>query len=143
MSNPVLCLFGRNDLTSMNSGKLAAQMAHGATMLEKRVLNHTSSEILRLHHEWSISTSSGFGTKLVFAINESQFPLIEELHTNDGRFKDSIFGTIHDPTYPIRDGKVTHHIPLNTGCFLFFDAEVIENKTTSFFRKKGIDLHMD
>jgi len=30
-----------------------------------------------------------------------------------------VAGWVHDPTYPIRDGEVTHLIPLNTCAFVF------------------------
>lgn len=140
-TQPVLCIFIRNDMKSMNPGKAAAQASHCASMLEKTIHKpETSDAVKTLHEKWSGETSQGFGTALTFSIKEKDMKLLDDLYQGDMAFQHSIFEICHDPTYPIQDGEVTHYIPINTGCYFFFDAAIIGGKPGKYFREKGIDM---
>ena len=138
-SNPALCIFIRSDMKSMNPGKAAAQAAHRATLFERYIYTETNVAIRNLYEDWCNSTLQGFGTKLTFSIKESDFALLEELYKNDRTFENSLFGICHDPTYPLQDGNVIHYLPINTGCFMFINANDVGGKIGKFFAEKGIE----
>lgn len=130
-NNSVLYILLRNDLASMNFGKGAAQASHASNdfveYMKCRMLETDEGlECERSCNRWQgfvddngnyISTGLGFGTVLVLAVNGKtmyeRVALAMELglHAN----------VINDPTYPLRDGEVTHYIPLDTCAWIFFD----------------------
>jgi len=135
----VLYLIMRNDLSSMNAGKLAAQASHGSNAFvhhfhaymqdanAKPVSRVSLSDVEatnKAFYEWENATSQGFGTVLVLeAKMKDVYPVIDLFAKND-----HIAGIIHDPTYPIVDGEIVHHIPLDTGAYVF-----VPNKEESQF----------
>lgn len=112
----------RSDLESMTPGKAAAQVAHAASQCAERC------SALASYREWLQGPERkdlprefiNFGTTIVL---------------DGGSFKDdgtdrvpddvwniapqSFCGAVSDPSYPILDGKKTHHLPLRT-CYWFF-----------------------
>jgi hypothetical protein len=79
----------RNDIPSMNPGKLAAQAAHVANVAVKRADPQTLKE-------WEAQTNQGFGTTIVFGA---------DLAFIDNWMAGAI---VSDPTYPCE-------IPLEVG----------------------------
>jgi peptidyl-tRNA hydrolase len=135
---PILFILMRSDLESMNPGKAMAQAAHAATAFERKIHgimrdDDEDSNIENLYNEWRNSTSQGFGTKVVLdAIDEAGISgiLFDAMYN-----KVPVHDTILDPTYPLRDGKVTHYIPLVTCGYVFTDAVVWSpNKKFSLFK---------
>lgn len=58
---------------------------------------------------------------------------IQEALDDIRRFKlPVVAGWVHDPTYPIRDGEVTHTVPLNTCAFVFGTKAECENVCRDF-----------
>lgn len=128
----VLYILMRNDLKSMNSGKAIAQGSHAANAFVNHFNNYKSSvketdtkdKIEKFEHlnnsfyKWKNSTSQGFGTVLVLEV-----PMSKIYSAIDILSKDYIAGVVYDPTYPILDGDVVHHIPLDTCGYVF-----VENK---------------
>jgi len=135
----VLYIIARNDLASLNPGKLAAQCSHAsnafahhfhAYMQEvnaKPVSRVSLSDVeatSKAFYEWENTTPQGFGTVLVLeAKMKDIYPVIDLFAKND-----HIAGIVHDPTYPIVDGEIVHHIPLDTCAYVF-----IPNKEESQF----------
>jgi peptidyl-tRNA hydrolase len=134
MNNIALCIFIRTDLQSMNAGKAVAQGAHCATIFERDIVDITNPLLLEAYKDWQESTVQGFGTKYAFSVDKDSIKLLEELSIE----LDGMSNICHDPTYPVKDGKVTHYIPLDTGGYIF--ADFGKTKPLEFFKKKGISL---
>lgn len=101
-------VFLRSDLDSMNTGKAAAQVSHAASDFAAKCM-HTDE-----YKAWCEDRT--FGTAIVKdGGNLKNLPRLEEFNILGS-------GMIHDPSYPIRDGKVTHLIPLDTCYWLFTDS---------------------
>lgn len=99
---PVLYILMRNDMASMNAGKAMAQASHASNAFWKAAnegfLDKSHSAFQeQLLNEWQLSTSQGFGTVLVLAVNGAQMNTAVDVATALG-FMASV---IHDPTYPI------------------------------------------
>lgn len=120
-----LYILMRNDLNSLNPGKACAQAAHAANMCVATCPS-TFAPLLLL---WEQETKQGFGTTIVLGVNEA------ELRETVAAAKDVGLhaGIVHDPTYPLRDGKVTHYIPLDTCAFIFGDKERVESVTDDLY----------
>ena len=75
-----------------------------------------------LFNAWKESTTQGFGTVLVIEVNEAQMRTAVEIAESFGvdKFPCDI---IHDPTYPLQDGDITHFIPVDTCGYIFGDKE--------------------
>lgn len=114
LTNPCLYILMRTDINSMNPGKAMAQASHAYGALRKAIkekLNIQKDFIL-----WMDQTEQDFGTTIVLGGSE---PQIDGALWRAVRDRNICGGWVHDPTYPIRDGNVTHLIPLNTCAFLF------------------------
>lgn len=123
----VLYILMRNDLNSMNPGKAIAQGSHAANAFvqhfhgfaqecnSKSKQSYLETEIMKGFNDWENSTTQGFGTVLVL---EANMPSIYSV-VNSFKALQYITGVIHDPTYPIVDGDVVHHIPLDTCAYVF------------------------
>ena len=141
MGIPVLYILIRNDLDSMNMGKAAAQASHASNAFvqrfheeaQKNTLNCTSRFSLthEVFYNWQNTTDQGFGTVLVLEANIEKIREVTSNMYNSGYLAE----IVHDPTYPIKDGFVTHRIPLDTCAYVF--VEDFDNVTPL----KDIPLH--
>lgn len=136
--NPVLYLIMRNDLVSLTHGKSIAQGSHAANAFVEHInameqqLNsdlvwfqeqspERAKKILQFnilskaYNTWKNSTNQGFGTVLVL---EGNMQCIENI-TDQCAKSGYIASVVHDPTYPIVDGSVVHHMPLDTCSYVF------------------------
>lgn len=123
---PVLYCLARSDLASLNPGKLAAQVGHACTAFERQMENHKAvscddDPMVLLYNMWRESTHQGFGTVIV--LDAGTVANIEDIIDDARKFGFTISDIIYDPSYPIRDGEVTHYIPLNTVGYVFTDAD--------------------
>lgn len=127
MSLPVLYLIMRNDLNSLNCGKLVAQGSHASNAFVKHFeqrMQHINAyadittqdnEIMNGFRSWEHSTAQGFGTVLVLEAPMKDIQPRIDMFKTMGYIADIVF----DPTYPILDGSVVHHIPLDTCAYVF------------------------
>jgi peptidyl-tRNA hydrolase len=129
MKLPVLYILMRNELDSMNSGKAMAQASHASNAFVKKA-NDENVDIL----EWEFSTSQGFGTVLVL---EGKMSDIEDT-INVFKRLDYVADVIHDPTYPIVDGSVVHHIPLNTCGYVYIEDKYTDLNGVMFLSKYNL-----
>ena len=113
MGTPTLFILMRNDLGSMNPGKAIAQGSHAANAFTKRV-GYLQSP-LYMFRDWENATPQGFGTVLTL---EGK---MRDIYATVDMMKSLSYVTdiIHDPTYPIIDGEIVHHIPLDTCAYVF------------------------
>jgi peptidyl-tRNA hydrolase len=123
---PLLYIIMRNDLASMNSGKAIAQGSHAANAFVHQFHRWSQEQnsqgkseqlesLTKAFYDWENSTQQGFGTVLVL---EGKMQNIE--HTvNLFKAENYISSLVFDPTYPIVDGEVVHHIPLHTCAYIF------------------------
>ena len=111
----VLYILMRTDLDSLNPGKAMAQANHAFGALKQYIRSDPTRQ--RDYIAWQGTTAQDFGTVIVLGGNAGD---IQEALYRISRHKMSVVsGWVHDPTYPIRDGEVTHLIPLNTCAFVF------------------------
>lgn len=129
---PYLYILVRTDVASMNPGKMAAQCAHASNDFMEGAVNLLSGESFEHKDElgsmifdWKdhLGTQMTYGTTIVLdGIDEptisSVFSHMHHRQTTDWNNR-SLSGVIVDPSYPIRDGKVTHHLPLLTCGWVF------------------------
>lgn len=116
--NPILYVFVRDCLNTMNSGRVAAQVSHATSML------HETARSEPLFKEWKNTTSQGFGTTLVkgtgFFIKEddgkvkqtrvSWDEIRNSFYMMSDLVKDPICGIVTDPTYAVPDGDDFFHL---------------------------------
>lgn len=126
---PTLYILMRNDMESMNAGKAMAQASHAsnafihanAVTIDRPVLENEFTDAekatFELIKDWQHETEQGFGTVLVLAVNEKQMNQAVETAKEFG----FVAGVVHDPTYPLRDGKTTHFLPVDTCAYVFGD----------------------
>lgn len=125
---PVLAIFMRNDLESLNAGKAVAQGSHAANQMETVV--RARKDLKNIFESWK-HAGQGFGTALVFegSWNHIDAELAMLKVTKNPNI---VFGEILDPTYPLRDGQVTHHIPLHTCAWIFGMKSEVSKYTGGF-----------
>ncbi len=111
----VLYILMRTDLESLNPGKAMAQANHAFGALKHRIRSNIARQ--RDYIAWQETTDQDFGTVIVLGGIEGGIQAaLDDIH----RLKlPVVAGWVHDPSYPIRDGDVTHTIPLNTCAFMF------------------------
>jgi hypothetical protein len=132
--NATLYIVMRNDMVSMNAGKAMAQAAHAANQFVfelKSDVTHPRllDEVRYAYKEWAESTKGGFGTTIVLAGSikdiedvfvtsvQSNYPHIDPDDIYEGY---SVYsGIVNDPTYPIKDGEVTHLVSVDTCTYVF------------------------
>lgn len=122
---PILYILMRSDLDSMNPGKAMAQACHAANQFVFE--NGANAEVIA----WTEQTPQGFGTTIVLDADD-EATMRRYLVTADA--EGYRCGITHDPSYPVRDGKVTHLVPLDTCGFIFSPKGQLE-----FLRK--LSLH--
>ncbi len=132
--NPVLYILARREIDSLNPGKLAAQACHAANMAQT-FCTQTSptptkhqSALRELWREWA--GDRGFGTTICL---ETPIDVLQKMADDVGNRlfnwddnKPFVYGVVTDPSYPLRDGSVTHLFPLITCGFVFGDKDSID-----------------
>ena len=77
MSDIVLYLLMRDDIPSMNPGKLAAQASHVSNACVNRIKKSKNRKLKSMLKEWELQTDNGFGTAICLATNENDlFPVL-------------------------------------------------------------------
>ncbi len=117
----ILYIIMRTDLASMNPGKAIAQGSHASNAAAK----HAENMVPGLYEDWrGESFRQNFGTVIVLAGKnmEAIQDLLDEVAaktiTSTDPFQSNVRGVVLDETYPLRDGSVTHHIPLETCAYI-------------------------
>ena len=106
----------------MVPGKAMAQASHASNAFIKKARDKGIDV-----SAWETATNQGFGTVLVletydFLKTKADVEYLAEW----GYITDVVF----DPTYPIKDGAYTHHIPLETCAYVYTnnkDDDLIKN----------------
>lgn len=98
----------------MNPGKAVAQGAHAA------------NQFTHAYKGWDTVTTweaegDGFGTTIVLGVDEDTMRKTVQLASSAG--KNICHDIVHDPSYPVRDGEITHLIPLDTCAYIFGHKE--------------------
>ena len=120
----ILYIIMRNDLDSMNPGKAMAQASHAYGALKCHIRKHLPMQ--RAYLDWRDQTPQDFGTTIVLTAHPRE---INKVIGQVGRFfsGEAVAGWVHDPTYPIRDGRRTHLISLDTCGYVFCEKTVGED----------------
>lgn len=123
IDDTMLYILPRKDMDSLNhAGKMAAQVAHAA--------NHAADQIQQAKFgpanrtawmAWEKSTEQGFGTTIVFGSILNTPLTIDSIRAivQAAIAMGYAGGIVHDPTYPLQDGKVVHLIPIDTCGWVF------------------------
>lgn len=137
---PFLYILMRTDLESMNPGKAVAQGAHAANqfvhVVEKMRNDIDGASIqgrpmdvfpeeyenIEMYDYWATRTGDGFGTTICLDVDDNILHRV----INAGESMGMIAGVTHDPSYPLRDGNVTHFLPLDTCGFIFGDKDELK-----------------
>jgi hypothetical protein len=144
---PILYIFMRRDLASMNPGKAMAQAAHAGNQFaalanfiledyDFEVKNPDSDgsvvEFKKAWDAWTDESKRSFGTTIVLESDEDTiYYVIEE----ESAKEDTVAEEIWDDTYPIQDGRTIHHLPVMTCGYVF----VYDKNTHGGF--PNYDLH--
>lgn len=107
-----LYILMRTDMASMNPGKAAAQAAHAANQFVKHARSRNNGGL----HEWERQTGDGFGTTITLAADIGE---IDEIFVRGHGRYGTMVGKVVDPTYPVRDGAVTHLVSVVTCAYVF------------------------
>lgn len=128
MNDDRLYIIMRRDLDSLNPGKAVAQGAHAATMFLSAAQNNAKYEYGRVV-KWL--GKRGFGTKICLAAggprpgNKDESWILEAV-VKQAKEAGHLAGLVKDPTYPLRDGSVTHLIPVITCAYVFGGAQELK-----------------
>ena len=107
-SKVTLWLLMRNDMASMNPGKACAQAHHAASQLYAQNMIMSSN----VYNMWRRQTGYSFGVVKTLAMPLEQIEHFITQATIDSG--DNRAALVIDPTYPVRDGDVTHYIHIAT-----------------------------
>lgn len=140
--NPYLYVIMRTDMDSMNAGKGMAQSNHAGIAFVKKIEeirasliediknnieshDRSSKEIVvEMYDTWKRQTKQGFGNTVTLDAskysNRLQFFL--EDYVINHEFP-CVWEVVDDPSYPIRDGRVTHAVDIPTCAYFFSDKE--------------------
>lgn len=118
----ILYILVRNDMESMNPGKAIAQGSHATSRFHRRMeVDAAGTEQFAAYNEWCAESSSGdFGTVLTLAVSSGE-QLVNAV-TFAKQFG-LVAGVAHDDTYPLRDGEMTHYIPVDTAGYIFGEKD--------------------
>ena len=133
--NPVLYLIMRNDIPSMNPGKLAAQACHvGHAFKHEFVKNKQAVKNLgKLFKAWEKQTTQGFGTTITLGATGTVI-----CGYGLGYFGNCFEGPVYDPTYPCE-------IPLEVGIDLIgkISSDMIAlGKKTFYLREELVGAYV-
>lgn len=109
----------RNDVDSMNPGKAMAQAAHAGQMFEK-LSGGKYNEDCGFITTLVLQGSGEDINDLVYFAEKSSF----------------LWGEVVDPTYPVRDGSVTHLLPFRTCVWIL----IPDDKEISSKEDKNLNL---
>jgi hypothetical protein len=127
----------------MNAGKAIAQGSHASNAFVKHynvfcqevngnpVNMGESVTTINAFNEWERETSQGFGTVLTLEGRMTEFYPVVDIFKAMGY----IASVVHDPTYPIVDGEVVHHIPLDTCAYIFVPNKEQDVYANALLRK--------
>lgn len=115
MSEPRLYILMRTDMDSMTSGKGMAQASHASNAFLDSVPDDITDT-------WRSETSQGFGTAIVLAVPSEKNMNEVVLDALENGF---CAGIVHDPSYPVKDGAVTHLIPVDTCAYVFVKENTV------------------
>lgn len=131
---PIACyLLMRTDLASLNAGKGMAQAHHAGTHLLYRSLKDKWSDADKHMLTVWLEQGNGFGT--VFTLGAEETEIKDALAI--AKSHKMIFGTVRDPSYPLRDGGVTHSLSLETCAYILGPVHEIRGALINL----GLGLH--
>lgn len=119
MNDPVIqYIIIRNDLDTMTPGRACAQAAHAASNMAFSIPS------VGTHREWQDQTEQQFGTTIVLGASINEILIIRDALAKAWAMID--FRLINDPEYHVRDGDVTHLLPLDTCLWIMGRKSEIE-----------------
>ncbi len=120
--NPVLYILMRSDMESLNPGKAVAQGVHAGHQFVHDMtvppfgIPHHHAKILEQYELWKEETGI-FGVTVTLDVDAHSLPGVVDFARRAG----FLAGVTHDPSYPIKDGEITHELPVDTCGYVFGD----------------------
>lgn len=113
--DPILYIIVDTEMASMTPGRVSAQTAHAHGVMEQ-YLSQKATVTSRAWSDWK--SDRGFGTTIVLEPSE---------YMSFGAIKGALnlwdhvltVKSVVDPTYPLKDGKVIHYVPVETVLAVF------------------------
>lgn len=116
-----LYILMRTDLESLTPGKACAQAAHAANEFAWRAAAADKGTNHAIWYDEWTKQACGWGTTIVLgAPNAEHMGAITKAATASGL----IAGSVIDASYPVRDGEVTHLIPLHTCSYVLLPGDM-------------------
>lgn len=125
-----LYILMRTDLASLNPGKAMAQANHAYGALKYVI--RKAPKVHKHYLQWMGKTEQEYGTTIVLGGNKGE---IEAALALVKGYNTLVSGWVHDPTYPILDGEVTHLLPMDTCAFVF------GSRATCLLALDSLELH--
>jgi len=118
-----LYILMRTDLASLNPGKAVAQGSHATNLFVSQIeeLRKGWPEAPNVEAYTAWLADRGFGTAITLGVSGAVLTDIIGQAVDCG----CIAGVCTDPTYPLRDGDVTHLLNLDTCGFIFGNREML------------------
>jgi hypothetical protein len=118
-----LYILMRTDLASLNPGKAVAQGTHATNLFVNQVeeLRKGWPDAPNVEAYTAWASDRGFGTAITLGVNGIELRMLIE----DAIAMGCISGICTDPTYPLRDGDVTHLLNLDTCGYIFGNREYL------------------
>jgi len=121
--DPVLYIFMRTDMDSLNPGKAMAQAAHAQALFTATILIGCDFEadilspIAALYNQWQ--GDYGFGTTIILDAGDLDHMIY--VANLVSQHESVMTGIVTAPTYPLQDGDAMHYFPVSTCAFVFLD----------------------
>lgn len=121
MTYPVLYLFPRTEMSSMNPGKAMAHTAHGANAFvhamkqtlpnDDAVTEHVDHDLQTAFTAWETATPQGFGTTIVLQAAWKEVLIVVNMLASENGVH---AGVSTDPTYPyVVSNEIAELIPVS------------------------------
>jgi peptidyl-tRNA hydrolase len=112
----------RSDCPDLGGGKAVAQGSHASNAMVFEGRNKASISLDQLIDEWQSQTAQGFGSCVTRICDNADMEQTVAFATLMGVHA----GIVHDPTYPLRDGRKFHFLPVNTCAYVFGRKSVVD-----------------
>jgi hypothetical protein len=118
-----LYILMRTDLASLNPGKAVAQGTHATNLFVNQVeeLRKGWPDAPNVEAYTAWASDRGFGTAITLSVTGAELTTIISQAVDCG----CISGICTDPTYPLRDGDVTHLLNIDTCGYIFGNREML------------------
>ena len=119
----------RGDMKSLTPLKACAQAVHASDLLNLHMKDYPTGLLTKYYYE----NSSELGFQTTICMEAPNWEMISNFMFRLNSIEEHLISlTVHDPTYPVPDGGITHLIPLHTCLIVYGQESVIRPITEEF-----------